>query len=300
MDFSALKKNRGNFDSLMKEVEKIATPTTEGSQKDDRFWQPEVDKAGNGYAVIRFLPPPKGEDLPWVRIWNHAFQGPTGKWYIENSLTTLSKPDPVTELNNELWNSGSEDNKNIARKQKRKLTYISNIFIVKDPNHPENEGKVFLFKFGKKIFDKIKDVMQPTYEDEEKINPFDFWKGANFKLKIRNVEGYRNYDKSEFDGVSVLMEDDEELESLWKKQHSLTEFVDPKNFKSYEELKSKLEFVLSSSGASIARADETDLDEDKPAAKQPAKPVSKPRNDNVDLEDEDESLSYFAKLANED
>jgi len=297
MDFSALKKNRGNFDSLMKEVEKIATPQVENSQKDDRFWQPEVDKAGNGYAVIRFLPPPKGEDLPWVRIWNHAFQGPTGKWYIENSLTTLSKQDPVSELNTELWNSGSEDNRNIARKQKRKLTYISNVYIVKDPVHPENEGKTFLFKFGKKIFDKIKDVMQPTYEDEEAINPFDFWKGANFKLKIRNLEGYRNYDKSEFDSIEPLSSDDDELEGIWKKQHSLQEFLDPKHFKSYEELKSKLEQVLSASGASISRADEVDLQEQKPS--KPATAVKRKNND-INLDDEDESLSYFAKLANED
>lgn len=300
MDFSALKKNRGNFDSLMKEVEKIATPQAEGSSnKDERFWQPEVDKAGNGYAVIRFLPPPKGEDLPWVRIWNHAFQGPTGKWYIENSLTTLNKQDPVSELNSELWNSGSEDNKNIARKQKRKLVYTSNIYIVKDPAHPENEGKVFLFKFGKKIFDKIKDVMQPQFEDEEPVNPFDFWKGANFKLKIRNVEGYRNYDKSEFDAAAPLLDDDDELEGIWAKEYSLQEFLDPKNFKSYDELKSKLEQVLSTAGTSLARADEVDLDEGDRAAVSQA--VAKPKKKvEVDLDDEDESLSYFAKLANDD
>ena len=296
IDFSALKKNRGNFESLMKEVDKIATPQNEGSQKDERFWQPEVDKAGNGYAVIRFLPPPKGEDLPWVRIWNHAFQGPTGKWYIENSLTTLNKQDPVSEVNTELWNTGSDDNKNIARKQKRKLVYISNIFIVKDPAHPENEGKIFLFKFGKKIFDKIKDVMHPTYEDEEAINPFDFWKGANFKLKIRNVEGYRNYDKSEFDSVEVMLNDDDELEAIWNKQHSLQEFLDPKNFKTYEELKAKLEMVLSGT-TSINKAEDVDLEETAPVVK--AKPKSKPPVD-LDLDDEDESLSYFAKLANSD
>jgi hypothetical protein len=296
IDFSALKKNRGNFESLMKEVDKIATPQNEGSQKDERFWQPEVDKAGNGYAVIRFLPPPKGEDLPWVRIWNHAFQGPTGKWYIENSLTTLNKQDPVSEVNTELWNTGSDDNKNIARKQKRKLVYISNIFIVKDPAHPENEGKIFLFKFGKKIFDKIKDVMHPTYEDEEAINPFDFWKGANFKLKIRNVEGYRNYDKSEFDAVEVMLDDDDELEAIWNKQHSLQEFLDPKNFKTYEELKAKLEMVLSGT-TSINKAEDVDLEETAPVVK--AKPKSKPPVD-LDLDDEDESLSYFAKLANSD
>jgi hypothetical protein len=297
IDFSALKKNRGNFESLMKEVEKIATPQAEGAQKDERFWQPEVDKAGNGYAVIRFLPPPKGEDLPWVRIWNHAFQGPTGKWYIENSLTTLNKQDPVSELNTELWNSGSEDNKNIARKQKRKLVYISNIYIVKDPAHPENEGQVKLFKFGKKIFDKIKDAMHPAYEDEEPINPFDFWKGANFKLKIRNVEGYRNYDKSEFDKIEPMMDEDDELEEIWNKETSLQEFLDPKHFKSYDELKAKLEMVLSGSAAT-SKADDVDLQEDE-APKVKAKAKSKPPVD-LDLDEDDESLSYFAKLANSD
>lgn len=295
LDFSTLKKNRGTFDSLMKEVEKIATPQQQESQKDDRFWQPEVDKAGNGYAVIRFLPPPKGEDLPWVRVWNHGFQGPTGKWYIENSLTTLGKPDPVSELNTELWNSGTEANKDIARKQKRRLTYVSNIYIVKDPAHPENEGRVFLYKFGKKIFDKIKDAMQPQYEDEEPVNPFDFWKGANFKLKIRNVEGYRNYDKSEFESISALSEDDSDLEKVWNKQHSLQEFLDPKHFKSYEELKAKLESVLSPSGGT-PRAEQTELSEEKPKAVA-AKPAPKKE---FDLEDDDESLSYFAKLANDD
>jgi len=298
IDFSTLKKSRGNFESLMKEVDKIATPQAEGSQKDERFWQPEVDKAGNGYAVIRFLPPPKGEDLPWVRVWNHAFQGPTGKWYIENSLTTLNKQDPVSELNTELWNTGSEDNKNIARKQKRKLVYISNIYIIKDPAHSENEGQVKLFKFGKKIFDKIKDVMHPTYEDEEAINPFDFWKGANFKLKIRNVEGYRNYDKSEFDSVEALLSDDDELEGIWNKQNSLQEFLDPKHFKSYEELKSKLEMVLSGSG-STSKAEDVDLSEEEAPKFAKPKPKSKPPVD-LDLDDEDESLSYFAKLANSD
>lgn len=301
LDFSALKKQRGNFDSLMKEVEKIATPATGDDKKDDRFWALEVDKAGNGYAVIRFLPPTKGEDLPWVRIWNHGFQGPTGKWYIENSLTTLGKPDPVSELNTELWNSGTEANKEVARKQKRRLTYIANVYIVKDPAHPENEGQVKLFKFGKKIFDKIKDVMQPQFEDEEPINPFDFWKGANFKLKARNVEGYRNYDKSEFETSSVLAEDNE-LETIWNKQHSLSEFLDPKNFKSYQELKSKLEQVLSATGSVAPRVDKVELDEQSTrqvtsAPKVAAKPA---KREEVNLDDDDESLSYFAKLANDD
>jgi hypothetical protein len=293
LDFNALKKSRGTFDSLMKEVEKIATPQTQDNTKDERFWQPEVDKAGNGYAVIRFLPPPKGEELPWVRIWNHGFQGPTGKWYIENSLTTLGKPDPVSELNTELWATGVEANKDIVRKQKRRLTYVANIYIVKDPAHPENEGKVCLYKFGKKIFDKIKDVMQPQYEDESPINPFDFWKGANFKLKIRNVEGYRNYDKSEFEATSALGEDDD-LEAVWVKQHSLVEFLDPKNFKSYSELKTKLESVLTGA-ANAPRAEDTQLEDiPRPVA---LKPVPKKE---TSFDDADESLSYFAKLANSD
>ena len=295
LDFNSMKKSTGGFDKLMKEVEKIATPQTQDNAKDDRFWQPEVDKAGNGYAVIRFLPPSAGEELPWVRIWNHGFQGPTGKWYIENSLTTLGKADPVSELNTELWNSGIEANKDLVRKQKRRLTYVANIYVVKDPAHPENEGTVKLYKFGKKIFDKIKDVMQPQFEDEDPVNPFDFWKGANFKLKIRNVEGYRNYDKSEFDSATPLAED-EQMETIWKKQHSLAEFVDPKNFKSYDELKAKLTMVLSATGAAAPRAEATSLDEDMPkpvAAKAAAKPKA-------DFDDADDSLSYFAKLANDD
>ena len=296
LDFNALKKGRGSFDNLMKEVEKIATPQTQETQKDDRFWQPEVDKAGNGYAVIRFLPPPKGEDLPWVRIWNHGFQGPTGKWYIENSLTTLGKADPVSELNTQLWNTGLESDKETVRKQKRRLTYIANIFVVKDPAHPENEGKVFLYKFGKKIFDKIKDVMQPQYEDEEAVNPFDFWKGANFKLKIRNVEGYRNYDKSEFDSVMALSSDDDKLERIWGEQFSLQEFLDPKNFKSYDELKTKLDAVLSGA-PSTARAEQVQLEDNEPVQK----PAAKQKKVEAAVSDDDEeSLSYFSRLANDD
>jgi hypothetical protein len=300
-----LRKSRGGFDNLMKEVEKIANPQQSNSRSDDRFWQPEVDKAGNGYAVIRFLAPPKGEELPWVRVWNHGFQGPTGKWYIENSLTTLNKADPVSELNTELWNSGSEANKEVARKQKRKLTYITNILIVKDAAHPENEGKVFLYKFGKKIFDKIKDVAEPQFEDEKPVNPFDFWEGANFKLKIRNVEGYRNYDKSEFDSVSPISEDDSKIEAIWSKQYPLKEFLDPKNFKTYEELKKKLDMVLGLAGgaAPIKKAEEVDLDEDEapvwPTKIAPKKEEKAPPK-NVDMDDDDDSISYFSKLAEDD
>jgi hypothetical protein len=302
-----LRKSRGGFDSLMKEVEKIANPQSESNNRnDDRFWQPEVDKAGNGYAVIRFLAPPKGEELPWVRVWNHGFQGPTGKWYIENSLTTIGKTDPVSEFNTELWNSGSEANKEVARKQKRKLTYYTNILIVQDSKRPENEGKVFLFKFGKKIFDKIKDVAEPQFEDEKPLNPFDFWEGANFKLKIRNVEGYRNYDKSEFDTPSSISEDDSIIENIWNKQHSLTAFLDPKNFKSYDELKKKLDMVLSGGTSAIKKAEEVTLGEDAnyvqpatAAARPAAAPKAAPTKE-VDFDDDDESLSYFSKLASDD
>jgi hypothetical protein len=281
-DFSSLKRNRNSFDKLTKAIESINTPA-EGSKEDDRFWQPEVDKAGNGMAIIRFLPAPAvdGDDaLPWVRVFNHGFQGPGG-WYIENSLTTLNQKDPVSEYNSVLWNSGIEANKEIARKQKRRLTYISNVLIVSDPKNPENEGKIKLYKFGKKIFDKLTEAMNPQFEDEKAINPFDFWEGANFKIKIRQVEGYRNYDKSEFESPSALLDgDDAKLEELWKKEHSLKEFLDPKHFKSYEVLKAKLDKVLGLDGAA-------------PVSKTKAEEFT-PRS-SPDIEDEE--LDYFKSLA---
>lgn len=302
---SELRKSRGGFDALMKEVEKISNPA-QGKSEDNRFWQPEVDKAGNGYAVIRFLPAPSGEDLPFVQIWNHGFQGPGGKWYIENSLTTIGKTDPVSELNSELWNSGVEANKEIARKQKRRLTYISNILVLKDPAHPENEGKVFLYKYGKKIWEKIKDQAEPQFEDEKPVNVFDFWEGANFKLKIRNVEGYRNYDKSEFESSSQVASSDEDIEAIWKRQHSLKEFLDPKNFKSYDELKAKLNMVLATGVATGKKAENVDLEspssggeEVRPPKTQVVTKSSAPAKD-LDFDDDEESISYFAKLANDD
>ena len=208
-----LRKSRGNFDTLLNQVEKMSTTTTE-SNDDGREWKPTVDQAGNGYAVIRFLPPAKGEDQNWARLWTHGFQGPTGKWYIENSLTTLGKQDPVSELNSELWNSGVESNKDIARKQKRRQSFYSNILVVKDPSNPESEGNVYLYRYGKKIFDKIQDLLKPEFEDETPVNPFDFWEGRNFKLKIRQVEGFRNYDKSEFESAPTPIGADEEILSL--------------------------------------------------------------------------------------
>ena len=254
--FANLKRNSSQFDKLTKAVESVNNQSAEAGSKDDtRFWQPEVDKAGNGMAVIRFLPAPSidGEDgLPWVRVFNHGFQGPGG-WYIENSLTTLNQKDPVSEYNSTLWNSGIEANKEIARKQKRKLTYIANILVISDPANPSNEGEIKLYKFGKKIFDKISEAMNPEFADETPVNPFDMWEGANFKLKIRNVEGYRNYDKSEFADKSALFDgDDSKLEELWKKEYSLKEFLEPKQFKPYEVLKARLDKVLGFDGGAVA------------------------------------------------
>lgn len=301
MSFANMKKQRNSsLSRLTEEINKIANPSQEARAGDDRFWKPELDKSGNGYAVIRFLPPPDGEDLPWVRIFNHGFQGPGG-WYIENSLTTIGKKDPISEYNTQLWNSGVEANKDLARKQKRRLTYIANILVVEDSKHPENEGKVFLYKFGKKIFDKINDLMNPEFEDEEPINPFDFWEGANFKLKIRKVEGFTNYDKSEFSSPSALFDgNDQQLEELWKTQFSLQEFLKPENFKSYDELKARLDKALGMSGDMNMVASLT-AEDDEPAFEKvsvTSKPMSAPSYE--EETDDDDSMSYFAKLAQED
>ena len=288
---AALKRSKSNLDTLVSELNKVAEPQKQKqSYSDDRFWKPELDKSGNGYAVFRFLPAVKGEDLPWARLWSHAFQGPGG-WYIENSLTTLNKKDPVSESNSLLWNSGVEADKEIARKRKRKLSYIANIMVVNDAKHPENEGKVFLFKFGKKIFDKITEAMKPEFEDEKPINPFDFWEGANFKLKIRKVDGYWNYDKSEFETPSALG-DDSVIEGIWKKQYALKEFTASTNFKSYEELKTRLDAVLS---GTVSVGNVTDTMDDEPIAspKVDTKPVESKQ------ENEDDTLDYFQKLASQ-
>ena len=304
MSLSDLKKSNSNFDFLQKELEKIANPEKEKTsyQEDTRYWRAAVDKAGNGYAVVRFLPAIEGEELPWVRVFSHGFQGPSGRWYIENSLTTLGKSDPVSDANNELWNSGSEANKELARKRKRRLNYISNILVVKDPANPENEGKTFLFKYGKKIFDKINDVMFPAFADEQAINPFDFWKGANFKLKIRKVEGFTNYDKSEFEGITELFEgDDDKIEAVWKGQHSLQQFVDPSNFKPYEELKKKFDEIIGNTSASaVSNVTETVLDHAEkfgPAGGADDIPIEQPVSTD---EKSDDAMSYFKKLAEQD
>ena len=297
MSISALR-NQNSLDKLLQQVQKDESPTTEKkSYVDERLWKPQVDKSGNGYAVLRFLPAIEGEEMPWVRVWNHAFQGPTGQWYIENSLTTLNQKDPVSEYNSQLWNSGVESDKEIARKQKRKLQYFANVYIVEDTMNPENTGKVMLYRFGKKIFDKLMEAMQPEFADETPINPFDMWEGANFKLKIRKVDGYWNYDKSEFDSPTQLKPTDEELEAIYKKQYSLQEFLAPSNFKSYDELKTRLDAVLSGTVATKTAA--AMVEEDEESFKPDFKSEPAPAMATADADDEDDAMSYFEKLANE-
>ena len=297
---SALKRSN-NLDTLMGELSKVAEPQRQtNSYQDDRFWKPELDKSGNGYAVFRFLPAVQDEDLPWARLWSHAFQGPGG-WLIENSLTTLNQKCPISEANSLLWNSGVEADKDIARKRKRKLSYTANIMIISDPKHPENEGQVKLYKFGKKIFDKITEAMKPEFEDETPINPFDFWEGANFKLKIRKVDGYWNYDKSEFDSPSAIKDNDEAIEEIWNKQYALKPFLAPENFKSYDELKAKLDKVLSgvrNTGTAEDVAIPPSTTYSKPDVV--AETVDTPTPEVVNDDDGDETLSYFSKLAEED
>ena len=296
---AALKRSRSNLDALTKELSGVSSNNNQKSYVDDRFWKPELDKTGNGYAVLRFLPAVKDEDLPWVKMWSHAFQGPGG-WYIENSLTTMNQKDPVSEENSRLWNTGIEADKDIARKRKRKLSYFANVLIVSDPKHPENEGQVKLFKFGKKIFDKITDKMQPAFEDEKAINPFDFWEGADFKLKIRKVDGFWNYDKSEFDSTKEIAENDEAIEGIWSKQYPLKPFLEESNFKSYDELKSKLDKVLTGSrntGTVEDMVTPPSLSETKP---EPVVSETVADSSPVASDNDDETLSYFSKLAEEE
>jgi len=311
MSFADLKKQSklGNLTAkLVKEVEKM---NNNGGSGDDRLWKLECDKSGNGYAVIRFLPAPEGEDLPFVKLYSHAFQGPGG-WYIENSLTTLGQKDPVSEYNTMLWNNGTDAGKEAARKQKRKLTYIANIYVVKDPANPANEGKVFLYKFGKKIFDKLTAAMQPEFEDEEAIDPFDFWQGANFKLKAKNVAGYRNYDSSEFARPDALLDDDDAMEAIWKRQYSLAELVAADQFKDYDALKKRLDYVLGNKGT--PRFQDPDEGEEEEYTRGSSRELTEEltedlrgelnslqptRSSSVDEDEDDDAMSYFAKLAEE-
>ena len=295
MSLAQLKKSNSLDQLLGAAVAENKSPEKK-SYVDERLWKPELDKTGNGYAVIRFLPAVDGENMPWAKIWNHAFQGPTGQWYIENSLTTLGQNDPVSEMNSAYWNSGIESDKEIARRQKRKLQYFSNIYVVSDSRHPEHEGKVFLFRYGKKIFDKIMEAMQPAFEDETPVNPFDFWNGANFKLKIRKVDGFWNYDKSEFEAPSALCDgDDQTLERVWKEEYSLAEKTDPTNFKSYDELKTRLNMVLA---GTTTVGNVTTLMEDEPVVSAVVDTKEEPAPVTVEDEDED-TMDYFQKLADD-
>ena len=302
MSFENLKRNRDQISKLVQAAE-AAGGGTSGDKKnydDERIWKPTVDKAGNGYAVLRFLPAAEGQELPWARYWDHGFKGPTGLWYIENSLTSIGQPDPVGELNSRLWNSGYDEDKEKARAQKRRLHYVVNALVVQDPSAPHNEGRVVLYKFGKKIFDKIMDVMQPQFADETPVNPFDFWDGADFKLKIRQVEGYRNYDKSEFASPSQLFDADEtKLEEVYGKLHNLSEFTDPKNYKTYDELKAKLARVLGEEAITAGAptmAQESMVNTPEPAPEyKVAEPISA-----ENASDDDDTMSYFSRLAAED
>ena len=297
MSLESLRKSN-SLDKLLNAVKEDSAPQ-EGkkSYKDERLWKPELDKSGNGYAVLRFLPSCEGEDLPWAKLWSHAFQGPTGQWYIENSLTTTGGKDPVSEHNTALWNSGIESDKEIARKQKRKLQYYSNVYVVSDAKHPENEGKVFLFRYGKKIFDKIMESMQPAFPDDVAVNPFDFWEGANFKLKIRKVDGYWNYDKSEFDSPTAIFKEESAIESLWKTQYPLNEFTGESNFKSYDELKIRLDTVLSGK-TTVGNVTDSIEEETVAVPRVDTTPSEAPKvATSVDSEDQD-SMDYFNKLAN--
>ena len=287
-------KKQNSLDALLGAAASENKSQEKKSYVDERLWKPELDKTGNGYAVLRFLPAVDGENMPWAKLWNHAFQGPTGQWYIENSLTTLNNNDPVSEMNSAYWNSGVESDKEIARRQKRKLQYYSNIYVVSDSRHPEHEGKVFLFRYGKKIFDKIMEAMQPAFEDETAVNPFDFWKGANFKLKIRKVDGYWNYDKSEFEAPSALFDNDDDIEKVWKKQYALTEFTAPTNFKSYDELKTRLSMVLA---GTTTVGNVTTLMEDEPVLSTVSVDTKEEPAPTVSVEDEEDTIDYFQKLA---
>ena len=309
MSFNELKRNSStSFDKLNQELQKLNSNQNNG--RDERVWTCQTDKAGNGYAVIRFLPAPGGEDVPFVRLFTHGFKGPGG-WYIENSLTTIGQQDPIAELNTRLWNSGIESDKDTVRKQKRQLNYYSNIYVVKDPANPANEGKVFLFRYGKKIFDKLNDLMHPQFEDEKPVNPFDLWQGANFKLKIRKVDGYPNYDKSEFEGPSPLSDDDDQLEAIWKQEYSLQELLAPKNFRSYDELKRRLDRALGLAPGANASNNANREDDDAPWGNEDrkfessapqfksAEPKSAPAATSAS-DDDDDDFAFFKNLAEED
>jgi hypothetical protein len=298
MSFATLKNNRTDLSKLVAQAQETSGTTTKKFSDDTRFWMPTRDKAGNGYAVIRFLPGDADAATPWVRYWDHAFKGPTGQWYIEKSLTSIGQQDPLSELNSKMWNSGVEADKTIVRQRKRNLRYIANILVVADPSAPENEGQVRLYRFGKKIFDKIMDTLQPQFPDEAPVNPFDMWNGADFTLKIRNVEGYPNYDASSFKDPSAISSDDAYLEEIYNKQYDLNEWTDPSNYKTYDELKSRLALVLGEQAPRTPKQTmDLALDDEIPEFK--SSPAPEPTTAESTMDDDD-TMQYFAKLAADD
>ena len=304
MDISALKSRRYDINQLVGAAQAAGGGDKQQNNKDDEtIWKPTVDDAGNGYAVIRFLP--SESNVPWVQYWDHFFKGPTNKWYVEKSLTTIGQDDPMSESNSRLWATGREEDRDTVRKRKRKLHYVANILVISDPSAPQNEGKVFKYDFGKKIFDKISDLMQPEFPDESPVDPFDLWEGADFQLKIRKYEGYRNYDKSDFKSPSALFDGDEtRLQAVMNTIHDLEHYVDPKTFKSYQELSAQVALVLGESAPQTTREQvSTDAPQSAPAMASQAEPVVATAPASVDEADEsgdDDAMSYFQKLANAD
>ena len=303
VDFATLKKNSGAsaLSKLAEQVKKLNTNQNGGS--DDRFWKPTIDKAGNAQAEIRFLPAGGEEEVPFISLFEHAFQGPTGLWYIEKSRTSLGQgvADPVGEYNTELWNMSDNDDspsRKQARAQKRKLVYISNVYVIDDKGHPENNGKVFLYRYGKTIFKKISTSMVPQFEDEESFNPFDLWAGASFKLRIYTEDKYPKYDKSTWGKVGPLFKDDEKIEAVWKQCHALQPFLDPSNFKPYDVLKRRLHQVLAINEDSTTAA---------PARRPAPKAVPADAGEDVPWDtststaepavDDDDDMNFFRDLA---
>ncbi len=303
MSFSSLKVNRkSRLEKVTAELQK--TQSQDKSYGDDRMWKVERDKSGNGYAVIRFLPPSEGEELPWAKYWDHGFQGPGG-WYIENSLTTLGQKDPVSEYNTELWNNGTEAGKEQARKQKRRLRYVSNVYVIQDPANPHNEGQVKLFQYGKRIYDKLMEALYPEFPSDDPVDPFDLWDGgADFHLKVRLQDGFVNYDRSEFSKPAQFKDTDDEMEAIWKKQYKLSEFTDPDGgrFKSYNDLKTKLHRVLGLTGSVV----DTVAEDVSPTFSEPtfnSRETEEPKTVEVDdnyqaaSSDVEDTMSYFQDLA---
>ncbi len=300
MDLSQLKSRRYDINKLVEAAQEASGGKQENSNRDENLWKPTVDKAGNGYAVVRFLP--SDQEVPWVRYWDHGFKGPTGKWYIERSLTSIGQQDPLGEHNAKLWNSGNEEDRETVRKQKRRLHYVVNIMVLSDPSAPQNEGKVFKYQFGKKIFDKIQDLMQPQFPGEVPVDPFDLWEGADFQLKIRQVEGYRNYDRSEFKAPSPLLGGDEvQLQATMNQLHKIDSYIDPAEYKSYDQLQTKLLEVLGETAPRTVKQEVAmDTVDDVPFAAS-STPAPAPATAEVaGDEGDDDAMSYFQKLANAD